>query len=166
MPKRQQQGFSLIELMIVVAIIAILAGVAYPSYQQYVRRTAIADAELALNGLAQAMERHRAQTGSYAGAADANGVPTIYRAQSPADGTAQFNLRIVVANTNATAYDIRAIAVGGPVEANATLTLDALGNLGGSLASEVSHGSSTSSTGTGTSTGTSTGTGTTTTPTE
>lgn len=39
MVKRQMQGFSLIELMIVVAIISIIAAIAFPSYQQYVIKT-------------------------------------------------------------------------------------------------------------------------------
>ncbi len=45
---KAQQGFTLIELMIVVVIIAILAGVALPNYQDYVRRSHIADAKQAL----------------------------------------------------------------------------------------------------------------------
>ncbi len=126
------RGFSLIELMIVVAIVAVLAAIAYPSYQQYVRRTAIADAELSLNGLAQALERHRAQNGTYAGAADGAGVPTIYRTQSPAEGATQFALLIDAAAANS--YRIRAQSQGRAVEATGTLTLDELGNTGGTLA--------------------------------
>ena len=40
---RVQQGFTLIELMVVVAIVGILAAVAYPSYQDYVTRGQIAE---------------------------------------------------------------------------------------------------------------------------
>lgn len=53
---RGQRGFSLIELMIVVAILGILAGIAYPSYQDYVRRGVRASAQSYLSDLAQAQE--------------------------------------------------------------------------------------------------------------
>lgn len=50
-------GFSLMELMITVAIIAILARIAYPSYQQYVLKSHRADAKTALLDLAARQER-------------------------------------------------------------------------------------------------------------
>ena len=43
--KNKDSGFTLIEVMIVVAIIAILAAIAYPSYQEYVKRAHRADAQ-------------------------------------------------------------------------------------------------------------------------
>ena len=55
------KGFTLIELMIAVAIVGILAGIAYPSYQDSVRKSRRADAQGALLGFANAMERYFTQ---------------------------------------------------------------------------------------------------------
>lgn len=48
---KKQSGFTLIELMIVVAIIAILAAIALPAYQSYVREARYADLQTAVTGL-------------------------------------------------------------------------------------------------------------------
>ena len=61
--KKHSAGFTLIELMIVVAIIAIIAAVAFPSYQEHVRKTRRADAQTALLELSQFMERHYTANG-------------------------------------------------------------------------------------------------------
>ncbi|PNS09468.1 type IV pilin protein [Solilutibacter silvestris] len=54
---REQNGFTLIELMVVVAIIAILAGIAYPSYIEHVKKTRRSAAAACLMERAQFMER-------------------------------------------------------------------------------------------------------------
>lgn len=54
---RKQAGFTLIEMMIVVAIVGILAAIAYPSYMDSVRKSNRADAKAALNDAAQQMQR-------------------------------------------------------------------------------------------------------------
>lgn len=55
--KAKLTGFTLIELMIAVAIIGILAGIAYPSYLEMVRKSNRSDAKVALNDVAQRMQR-------------------------------------------------------------------------------------------------------------
>lgn len=118
--KQTQTGFTLIELMITVAIVGILAGIAYPSYVNSVMKSRRADAQGALLGLANAMERHFTETNSYCdagGTGGANncgdssinetGTPSIY---SPTGGTAAYNLTISAAT--ASTYMLHAARTG------------------------------------------------------
>ncbi len=68
-----QKAFTLIELMVTVAIVGILAGIALPSYQDSVRKSRRADAKAALLGLANAMERHLTEFNTYCDAAGGAG---------------------------------------------------------------------------------------------
>ena len=63
--KNRQQGFTLIEMLIAVALVGILAAVAIPSYSEYVRRGHRADARAGLLQAAQWMERAATATGAY-----------------------------------------------------------------------------------------------------
>jgi type IV pilus assembly protein PilE len=131
-------GFTLIELMIAVTIVGILAGIAYPSYQDSVRKSRRADAKGALTGFANAMERHFTETNSYCDAAvttvgtctNATGSPTIYSTTSPVDGNeAYYDLTINAAT--ATTYSLYATPTG--TQSNdkcGTLTLDQTGAKG------------------------------------
>lgn len=59
------KGFTLIEIMIVVAIIGILAAIAYPSYDAYVKRGYRSEGMALLNDIAARQERYYAQTHTY-----------------------------------------------------------------------------------------------------
>lgn len=61
-----QQGMSLIELLIVVAVTGMLAAIAYPSYSDQLRRAARSEVVGLLHDAALKLERHRTLTGSYA----------------------------------------------------------------------------------------------------
>ena len=63
-----ESGFTLIELMIVVAIVGILAAIGYPSYTEHVRKGARAEGKAALVKGQQLMERYYTDKGKYSGA--------------------------------------------------------------------------------------------------
>ena len=89
---RREKGFTLIELMIVVAIVGILTAIAYPSYQEYVLRSNRADAQADMLELTQWLERRYTVNGVYP---DPAVVPLPF-ATSPRSGNARYNLALNV----------------------------------------------------------------------
>ena len=64
---KHQQGFTLIQLLIVVLIAAILATIAYPSYQNYIRQTRLAAVRTQMLHNAQQLERYYTQKSTFVG---------------------------------------------------------------------------------------------------
>jgi len=102
MKKRQVKGFTLIELMIVVAVIGIIGAIAIPSYMEHVKTSKRSDCAAALSGLAGAMERFFTQNSTYIGASIGVAAADIYPAQCPifGGGDAYYNLSIDAATAN------------------------------------------------------------------
>ena len=92
-------GFTLVELLIVIAIVAILAAIGYPSYQDQIVKTNRTDAQANLFELSQNLERFFTENGNYTSATLAFNV-------SPQDGVAKYNLTFAGGATTATTYTL------------------------------------------------------------
>lgn len=116
-----QRGFTLIELMIVVAIVGILSAIAYPSYAEYIRKGHRADARAGLLQMQQWLERASTATGVY---------PTTLPAALnwSADKTKRYTIAFANGNTNA-AFTLTATPKDGPQKNDkcGTYTLDNTG---------------------------------------
>ncbi|KAE8544243.1 Type IV pilus biogenesis protein PilE [Marinobacter nauticus] len=132
------RGFTLIELMIAVAIVGIIAAIAYPSYLEQVQSTRRTDAQGALQSFANAMERYYTQNNSYIGADGGTSAisntlkapaSTVFASQAPVDGAAMYNMRIY--NLTANSYELRAVPIaGGPQAGDGFLQLLSTGARG------------------------------------
>lgn len=135
------RGFTLIELMIVVVIIGILAGIAYPSYQRYTTQTRRSDAKIALTQAAAKQEKFFSDCNYYAttaatarfcgtGVGNADAVLGI----SPTSPSGDYTLGIAAGNINggcatfSCGFTITATpAASGKQVGDGALRLDALG---------------------------------------
>lgn len=108
--RRGLRGFTLIELMIAVAIVAILAAVALPSYQSSVRKSRRADAIATMQQLQQAQERFRANNATYSGdiGAAADKIPIAGAAASTPKTSPDGYYTLELSLPTATSYVIKA----------------------------------------------------------
>ena len=82
---RDQKGFTLIEMMITVAMVGILASIALPSYTSYVTRGRITEAVAGLAGMKVKLEQHFQDNRTYGGACVAGGIAAL-----PSGNNAQY----------------------------------------------------------------------------
>ncbi len=101
MQQKKQNGFTLIELMIVVAIVGVLARIAYPSYQDSMIKSRRADAKSALLELSVFMERYYTTKGCYnipdattLACVAGNAAPALPFTTTPKSSTANYDLTV------------------------------------------------------------------------
>ncbi len=129
--RNDENGFTLIELMIVVAVIAVLSAIAYPSYQEYVMRSRRADAQSLLNEAAARQERWRAQNGGYMTGATATDIAKLKLSRVDRSENGYYTIGIaVVANDGG--YTLTATRAGPQTSDKrcGDFTLDATGKKG------------------------------------
>ncbi len=95
---RKVRGFTLIELMIVVAVIGIIAAIAYPSYSGYVQKSRRTDAKAALTEAAHALEKYYTMNARFTGATLGSGAADVYKDKSP-EGYYSLTLTVPDANS-------------------------------------------------------------------
>lgn len=125
----RNRGFTLIELMITVAIVGILAAVAYPSYRNYVVRSNRSAAEGFMVSVGQREEQYLLDVRQYAVITSNADFSTLLSMSVPAEVSKFYAVTVANVGGNARTYLITAAPIAGTMQANdGNLTLDNLGN--------------------------------------
>ena len=124
--KKLAKGYSLIELMVVVAIIGIISAIAYPSYQNFTCDTYISQAVADLNVCSLAIDRYYSNGFTYVGATVDGTANSLCPNQSPVEGQKKFD--ISVGNLALGTFTLTAAPVAGS-SCGTTMTLSQDGTL-------------------------------------
>ncbi|WP_125716488.1 type IV pilin protein [Pseudoalteromonas rubra] len=119
--KHTEQGFTLVEMMITIAILGILASIAYPSYSEYVRRAARAEAAATLLDAANKQEQYFVDNRQYASTLAELGLPTTTEND-------YFSLQIALGD-DLNSFVVTATATGGPLADDTECTTLTINNL-------------------------------------
>ncbi|AQQ68693.1 hypothetical protein Mag101_14440 [Microbulbifer agarilyticus] len=134
---QKQKGFTLIELMIVVAIVGIISAIAYPSYMESVRKSNRADAKATLNDVAHRLQRCFTTYSAYN-----NANCSVANTLDGGTITSAEGMYSVTAAVTATTYTLTAAPVAGSSQAadtkcgSLTLTSAGIRNATGSYGAE------------------------------
>ncbi len=124
--KAKQMGFTLIELMITVAIIGILSSVGYPSYMSHIQKAKRSEAQAALVSMATAMEQWRVENNNdYTGVTVGTGDTSIFTDRVPTDGSGTQSYTLSIPTLATGNYTLQATPVS--TDDCGTLTLDSTG---------------------------------------
>jgi len=130
---RKQRGFTLVELMIVVAIVGILAMVAFPAYQGQVKKGNRAEGKSAVLKTAQALERYFTVNNTYVTNFTTLGMPTF---SGDDTGGSKYDLQIAAGGAGiTTSFTVKAVPRFVDTECG-TLTYTQAGQKGMELATE------------------------------
>jgi type IV pilus assembly protein PilE len=127
----REQGFTLIELMVTVAIVGILAAIAYPSYRNYVIRGQVVNATNGLSAVAANMERYFQDNRTYLAA---NGFTP------PCQTAATYGTFTVSCPTTLNATQFQLQAVGSGSTAGMTYFIDQAGNQSSTVSASAPRG--------------------------
>ena len=126
---RGTRGFTLIELMIVVAVITILTAVAWPSYTRYVMRGKRADAQQFMMDISSRQEQYLLDARAYTAALDATGLNLVRQGWACSAATCSnpnYDITVTVTAGPPPAYTINATAKSTQVN-DGNLSLNNLG---------------------------------------
>jgi len=128
---RKPNGFTLIELMVVVAIIGILSAIAYPSYKSHIIKSNRSAAEAFMLDVANKEEQYLLDARDYAAISSSADFSTTLKTSIPSNVSKYYTVTVAAISGKARTFRITATPISGTMQAgDSTLTLDNDGTRG------------------------------------